>query len=79
MFHTSVATAVLRQAEAVRERQVVDQVGLCGGVFQNHVLAEQATAVLERAGFEVWLPTELPCNDAALSFGQAAEIAARGK
>ncbi len=79
LFHTSIATALLRQAEALRERQVVDRVGLCGGVFQNRVLAEQAAAMLRRAGFEMWLPTELPCNDAALSFGQAAEIAARGK
>ena len=77
-FHTSIAMALLRQAEALRERQVVDRVGLCGGVFQNRVLAEQATAMLRSEGFEVWLPTELPCNDAALSFGQAAEIAARG-
>ena len=77
-FHTSLATALLRQAMALRERQAVDQVGLCGGVFQNRVLAEQATALLRQQGFEVWLPSELPCNDAALSFGQAAEIAARG-
>jgi len=77
-FHTSIATAIGRQAGAIRERQAVDQVGLCGGVFQNRVLTEQATDLLRRQGFEVWLPTELPCNDAALSFGQAAEIAARG-
>ncbi len=78
-FHTSVATAALRQAEAIRERQAVARIGLCGGVFQNRVLTEQAAAMLRREGFEVWLPGDLPCNDAALSFGQAAEIAARGR
>ena len=52
------------------------RVGLCGGVFQNRVLAEQAIALLEEAGFDVFLPRLLPCNDAALSLGQAAEVAA---
>jgi hydrogenase maturation protein HypF len=77
VFHSSVATAILRQAEAVRERYSFDQVGLCGGVFQNRVLTEQTVGVLRAAGFTVLLPERLPCNDAALSFGQAAEIAAR--
>jgi hydrogenase maturation protein HypF len=46
-------------------------------VFQNRVLAERVIELLEDAGFEVYLPQTLPCNDAALSFGQAAEAAAR--
>jgi len=77
IFHSSIATAILRQAVSVRERHGIDQVGLCGGVFQNRVLSEQAMSLLRNEGFEVYLPEELPCNDAALSFGQAAEIAAR--
>jgi len=77
IFHSSVATLILRQAQSVRERYAVDQVGLSGGVFQNRVLTEQTMALLRQHGFQVYLPVELPCNDAALSFGQAAEIAAR--
>ncbi|NNF41399.1 MAG: carbamoyltransferase HypF [Woeseiaceae bacterium] len=77
IFHSSLANAILRQAEAVREQTAIDQVGLCGGVFQNRVLAEQAIDLLDAAGFHVCLPQILPCNDAALCFGQAAEIAAR--
>jgi hydrogenase maturation protein HypF len=77
IFHSSIATAILRQAVSVREKYTVDQVGLCGGVFQNRVLTEQAVGLLQQAGFEVHLPEKLPCNDAALSFGQAAELAAR--
>ena len=76
-FHSSVADALLQQALRIRERQSVDQVGLCGGVFQNRVLAEQVVERLERNDFRVWFPEQLPCNDAALSFGQAAELAAR--
>ncbi len=69
--------AILQQAEAVREKSAIDQVGLCGGVFQNRVLAEQTINLLDAAGFDVCLPQKLPCNDAALCFGQAAEVAAR--
>ncbi|MBT8086991.1 MAG: carbamoyltransferase HypF [Gammaproteobacteria bacterium] len=75
-FHATMATAVLHQALRVRDLHAVDQVGLCGGVFQNRVLTEQAILLLEKAGFTVCLPELLPCNDAALSYGQAAEIAA---
>jgi len=76
-FHSSMAYALLRQAQRMREIQDIDRVGLCGGVFQNRVLAGQAVELLQDNGFEVRLSRELPCNDAALSFGQAAELAAR--
>jgi hydrogenase maturation protein HypF len=78
-FHSSMAQALLRQAQQVREEQAIDQVGLCGGVFQNRVLTEQAISLLRNDGFSVHLPVALPCNDAALSFGQAAELAARAE
>jgi hydrogenase maturation protein HypF len=76
-FHSSMALVILEQARRIREVEDIDQVGLCGGVFQNRVLTEQAVALLEGDGFQVHMSHELPCNDAALSFGQAAEIAAR--
>ena len=77
-FHATMARVVLQQAEQVRAAHGVQQVALCGGVFQNRVLTEAAIKLLEGSGFDVWLPVQLPCNDAALSFGQAAEFAARG-
>jgi hydrogenase maturation protein HypF len=61
----------------MRAEVQVDQVGLCGGVFQNRILTEQLVTLLQDDGFEVYLGSELPCNDAALSYGQAAELAAR--
>ena len=76
-FHSSIAAALLAQAVAIREHHDIERVGLCGGVFQNRFLTEQAVELLVDAGFNVCLPEVLPCNDAALSFGQAAEIAAR--
>jgi hydrogenase maturation protein HypF len=77
LFHGSLARAIAEQATAIGARHHIAQIGLCGGVFQNRVLAEQSIALLEDAGFSVYLPSALPCNDAALSYGQAAEIAAR--
>jgi hydrogenase maturation protein HypF len=77
VFHASMAQAIVSQALAARNRYEFDRVGLSGGVFQNRVLAEQAIVLLEAQGFDVFLPQLLPCNDAALSLGQAAEVAAR--
>jgi hydrogenase maturation protein HypF len=77
IFHSSLASAILGQAAAAREQHGVTRVGLTGGVFQNRVLTEQVVALLADAGFDVHLPLALPCNDAGLSYGQAAELAAR--
>lgn len=77
IFHTSLAHGLLTQAQAVRGDVGVHHVGLCGGVFQNRLLTEQAVALLRADGFEVHLPQRLPCNDAALAFGQLVEAGAR--
>ena len=73
VFHASLAAALVRQALVVRRQRGVDRVGLCGGVFQNRVLAEQALAGLEAEGFEVRLNRQVPVNDAGLCFGQVIE------
>ena len=77
IFHASLALALLQQARRVRDEYSIDYVGLSGGVFQNRFLTEQVIDLLERNKFRVLLAEKLPCNDAAISFGQAAEIAAR--
>ena len=78
IFHGSLARLIVEQAKLAREERGLRLVGLGGGVFQNRFLTEQVIAMLHKARFEVFLPTALPCNDAALSYGQAAEIAAGG-
>jgi hydrogenase maturation protein HypF len=77
IFHSSLAHTILMQARVVRDTSAVTQVGLCGGVFQNRVLTEHVMDLLQDDDFSVFLPTRLPCNDAALCVGQAAELAAR--
>ncbi|HTW76041.1 MAG TPA: carbamoyltransferase HypF [Steroidobacteraceae bacterium] len=74
-FHESLAAALCRQAEQIRADSGARRVGLCGGVFQNRLLAESAMQRLIGAGFEVLLPERLPANDAAISFGQVVEAA----
>jgi hydrogenase maturation protein HypF len=77
IFHASLAQIIVQQACRIQYEHDIDQVGLCGGVFQNRVLTELAVESLERRGFRVCLPERLPCNDAALCYGQAAHVAAR--
>jgi hydrogenase maturation protein HypF len=73
VFHASLAHALCEQALAVRGMSGVERVGLSGGVFQNRVLTEHVHTLLAKAGFEVLMPTLLPVNDAAISFGQLVE------
>ena len=77
IFHSSMAHAVLQQACRIREQYAINQVGLCGGVFMNRVLSEEVVDLLASHDFRVALPKVLPCNDAAISFGQAIELAAQ--
>lgn len=76
IFHASLAQVIVQQACRVGYEHEIRQVGLCGGVFQNRLLAELAIEGLRRRGFDVYLPEQLPCNDAALCYGQAAHLAA---
>ncbi len=76
-FHASMAAALVDQALEIQRRYGVGAIGLTGGVFQNRVLAARAVELLEENGFDVHLPALLPCNDAALCYGQAVEVAAR--
>ncbi len=78
LFHLSLAAALCAQAQAVRQTHGITRVGLCDGVFQNRLLSEAASLRLQAAGFTVLLPQCLPVNDAAISYGQIVETAARG-
>ncbi len=76
-FHASIARAaemlVCRAAEASGLAVVV----LSGGTFQNARLLTSLRRRLERRRFRVLTARELPPNDGAISYGQAALAAAR--
>lgn len=77
VFHASLAKLIAKLAVTLRDGQGITRVGLSGGVFQNRLLTEQAYKLLERQGFEVYLPTDIPANDAGISYGQIIEAAAQ--
>lgn len=75
-FHATLAATVGSVAEAQREANGVDTIGLTGGVFQNALLTSAVHELLTRKGFRVQLAERVPCNDGGLSYGQLVELAA---
>jgi len=74
-FHTSLAQCIVTQAKRIHASTPFDAVGLTGGVFQNKLLVELAIEQLSGAGFSVYLPQQVPCNDGGLALGQLIEAA----
>lgn len=70
IFHNSLAQALLAQVEQIGADYPVEQIGLCGGVFQNRFLTEQVIHLLSQQGLKAYFPRLLPVNDAGISFGQ---------
>lgn len=52
------------------QRTNVTNVILSGGCFQNDLLTRTLVPKLERLGFQVFLPREIPVNDGSISAGQ---------
>ncbi len=76
-FHRTIARATAQACAEAAGARGLDTVVLAGGVWQNRLLLERTTPLLEDAGLRVLLPERLPPNDGAISFGQAAVAAAQ--
>ena len=76
-FHDTLARAIAAACVRVRSGEGLGRVCLSGGSFQNMRLLEAAASELERAGFDVFLHSEIPPNDGGLSLGQAVIACAR--
>jgi hydrogenase maturation protein HypF len=76
-FHRAVVRLILEIAEAARNATGLNDVALAGGVFMNRYLLTWAPPALRKAGFTVLTNRELPTNDGAISYGQAAVAAAQ--
>ena len=76
-FHRGLAEAVVAACLRLRDEGAPGRVVLSGGAWQNRLLVTHAAEGLEREGFRVLLPVQLPANDGGLSHGQAAVAAAR--
>lgn len=69
-FHAGVATLVADLADHERRQTGLDVVVLAGGVFQNALLLDSSTQLLEVRGFTVLRPRLLPPHDGGIAFGQ---------
>lgn len=76
VLHESLARCLVKQARALCPDQGARVVGLCGGVFQNALLASRSRTLLEECGFHVLQARNIPCNDAGISAGQVMQALA---
>jgi len=76
-FHASIARGTELAVRRVAEQAQLHTVVLGGGVFQNARLLASLRTRLERCRFRVLTARDLPPNDGAVSYGQAAIAAAQ--
>jgi hydrogenase maturation protein HypF len=69
-FHAELADGLCRWLIKARANAAINTVALSGGCIQNRILRERLVDELQATGFQVLLPTNIPCNDAAISLGQ---------
>ncbi|MFZ5800725.1 MAG: hypothetical protein ACOY3D_05045 [Candidatus Omnitrophota bacterium] len=70
-FHYAVAQMIKEVCLKIRRKENLNRIFLSGGVFQNKILTQEATGLLEGAGFKVFKNLTSP-SDSSLSIGQAA-------
>ncbi|MEH2201959.1 carbamoyltransferase HypF [Nostoc sp.] len=76
-FHKGLANAIVEMVKHLRQENLINQVALTGGVFQNCILLEQVTKGLQALGIKVLTHSLVPANDGGLSLGQAVIAAAQ--
>ena len=76
-FHNSVAAAILRTCQWMRDERGIETVALSGGAFQNELLLCRTVEALQTQEFKVFTNTLVPPNDGGLALGQATVAAER--
>jgi len=76
-FHKGLANAIVEMVKHLYQENLINQVALTGGVFQNCILLQQVTKRLETLGIKVLTHSLVPANDGGLSLGQAVIAAAQ--
>jgi len=76
-FHKGLANAIVEMVKHLCQENLINQVALTGGVFQNCILLEQVTKRLQTLGIKVLTHSLVPANDGGLSLGQAVIAAAQ--
>ncbi|AFZ27483.1 (NiFe) hydrogenase maturation protein HypF [Cylindrospermum stagnale PCC 7417] len=70
-FHKSLANAIVEIVKKLSQENLINQIILTGGVFQNRILLEQVTKRLQTLEITVLTHSLVPSNDGGLSLGQA--------
>ncbi|MCX8130104.1 MAG: carbamoyltransferase HypF [Clostridia bacterium] len=70
-FHETAAEIILKGCVHIRKETGLNKVVLSGGVFQNMTLLEKSLNKLRSSGFEAFIHSRVPTNDAGISLGQA--------
>ncbi|MEH2436061.1 MAG: carbamoyltransferase HypF [Nostoc sp.] len=76
-FHKGLANAIVEMVKYLSQENLISQVALTGGVFQNCILLDQVTKGLQTLGIKVLTHSLVPANDGGLSLGQAVITAAQ--
>ena len=69
-FHNTLAKIAYDVCRELRTETGINKVALSGGVFQNMILLEKTTKLLESAGFHIFTNSQVPTNDGGISLGQ---------
>ncbi|WP_414577584.1 carbamoyltransferase HypF [Anabaena sp. CCY 9402-a] len=75
-FHKSLANVVVEMVKHLRQENLINQVILTGGVFQNTILLQLVTKQLKELKINLLTHSLVPTNDGNLSLGQAIIAAA---
>ncbi len=77
-FHQALVRLFSEICIRLRAGTGLERVALSGGVFQNALFLEGMVQSLEKAGFSVYTPEQVPANDGGICLGQALVAAAGG-
>jgi hydrogenase maturation protein HypF len=72
LFHLSIIETSVKIAERLRKNTNINSVVLSGGVFHNKIILSQIIDSLEKKGFTVYTPNNIPFNDSGIAVGQIA-------
>jgi hydrogenase maturation protein HypF len=78
-FHNTIVSTIVKVAKKICSLYRINDIVLCGGVFQNMYILERSIEELEAEGMNVYIHEKVPTNDAGISLGQAYIIRERIK
>lgn len=70
-FHNTIIKVIRKVVKQLADIYGVNDVVLCGGVFQNMYILERSIETLKSMKFSVHIHDKVPTNDAGISLGQA--------